>query len=387
MKFNSVFFVFVLGFVLGFLPLQQLMAQDQANDDGVPEQVIEGPSLKIMETEIDLGTIAPETEEIVGTIPIFNRGTKPLEVHKVDGPCVCFAGWEGDKLLGPQEGGMLLAKFRKSKIPSGEVTRMVRVKTNDPANEGPEVKFKFTVQRGEMEEQMRLMQEELTRVRKEVTHVRNDLKKVLEKMDIEDSHSKKKKPVDTTVYDVNIGSSPSLGPEDAPVTIVEFSDFECVYCAREFPKIKQLLNDYPGKIRVVFKHYPLKFHKKARLAHAAAELVFRLKGNDAFWKMHDMIFANPKNLEVSDLRGYAETLGLDMAEFDKVFDNQKQIDNLLKTDYIEAGRCKVTSTPTVMINGLKLAGSRTVENYKMRIDQILAATETVEEDKQVELSK
>ena len=387
MKFNSVFFVFVLGFVLGFLPLQQLMAQDQANDDGVPEQVIEGPSLKIMETEIDLGTIAPETEEIVGTIPIFNRGTKPLEVHKVDGPCVCFAGWEGDKLLGPQEGGMLLAKFRKSKIPSGEVTRMVRVKTNDPANEGPEVKFKFTVQRGEMEEQLRLMQEELTRVRKEVTHVRNDLKKVLGKMDIEDSHSKKKKPVDTTVYDVNIGSSPSLGPEDAPVTIIEFSDFECVYCAREFPKIWQLLEDYPGNIRVVFKHYPLKFHKKAKPAHAAAQLAFQQKGHEAFWEMHDMIFASPKNLEISNLRGYAESLKLDMAEFDKVLDDQTVINNMLQADYAEARRCKVTGTPTVLINGLKLAGSRTVENYKIRINQILAAAERAKQAKQIDIPK
>ena len=381
MKFTSSLFVFMLVCVLSFFSSQPLIAQDQANEDKGPQ----GPSLEIMETEIDLGTIAPDTEEVVGTIHIFNRGTEPLEVHKVDGPCVCFAGWEGDKLLQPQEGGMLLAKFRKSKIPVGDVTRMVRVKTNDPANDAAEVKFKFNVQRDQMEEQLRLIQEELARVKKEVTHVRNDLKKVLEKLDIEDSHAKKKKPVDTKVYDVNIGSSPSIGPEDAPVTIVEFSDFECVYCAREFPKIKQLLNDYPGKIRVVFKHYPLKFHKKARLAHAAAELVFRLKGNDAFWKMHDMIFANPKNLEVSDLRGYAETLGLDLAEFDKLFDNQKQIDNMTKTDYVEAGRCKVTGTPTVMINGLKLAGNRSLGNYKVRIDQILAAAEKAKQAKQIDM--
>ena len=268
--------------VFDFFPLQQLIAQDQANESGVPEQVIEGPSLEIMETEIDLGTIAPETEEIVGTIHIFNRGTEPLQVFKVDGPCACFAGYEGDKLLGPQEGGMLLAKFHKSKIPSGDITRMVRVKTNDPQNSAVEVHFKFTVQRSRMEEQLKLIQDELARVRKELNSVRGDLKKVLDKMDIDASDSKKKKPdtPDTKVYDVNIGSSPWIGPEDAPVTIVEFSDFECVYCAREYPKIKQLLNDYPGKIRVVFKHYPLKFHKKAKPAHAAAELAFRQKGNE-----------------------------------------------------------------------------------------------------------
>jgi protein-disulfide isomerase len=373
MKFTSYFSALALACLLSFFTSQQLLAQDAPNKDISSEQVTEGPSLQVMETEIDLGMIAPETKEIVGAIDIFNRGTKPLEVYKVDGPCACFAGYEGDEVVHPQEGGMLLAKFEKSKIPAGDVTRMVRVKTNDPVNDAVEVKFKFTVQRGEMEEQLRLLREELARVRKEVTHVRNDLEKVLDKMNIQPAHSKKKKPIDTTIYDVNIGASPTLGPEDAPVTIIEFSDFECVYCVREFPKIKKMIEDYPGKIRVVFKHYPLKFHKKAKPAHAAAELAFREQGNDAFWQMHDMIFANPKNLEISDLRGYAESLDLDMEEFDKVMDDPIKINNMLQADYAEAKKCNVTGTPTVMINGLKLAGNRSLDNYKVRIDQILAA--------------
>ncbi|MHC4961737.1 MAG: DsbA family protein [Planctomycetota bacterium] len=375
MKFTLFFSAFVLACLLTLFPSQQLIAQDAPNKDAASERVIEGPSLEIMETQIDLGTIAPETKEIVGTIHIFNQGTKPLEVYKVDGPCACFAGYEGDEVVQLQEGGMLLAKFEKSKIPAGDVTRMVRVKTNDPVNDAVEVKFSFTVQRGEMEEQLRLLREELTRVRKEVTHVRNDLEKVLDKMNIEPGHSKKKKPVDTTVYDVNIGASPTLGPADAPVTIVEFSDFECIYCAREFPRIKKMLNDYPGKLRVVFKHYPLKFHKKAKPAHAAAELAFQEQGNNGFWQMHDMIFANPKDLEIATLRGYAETLGLDMKKFDEVINDPEQINNMLQADYAEAKKCKVTGTPTVMINGLKLAGNRSIGNYKARIDRILAASE------------
>jgi protein-disulfide isomerase len=375
MKFTLFFSAFVLACLLTLFPSQQLIAQDAPNKDAASERVIEGPSLEIMETQIDLRTIAPETKEIVGTIHIFNQGTKPLEVYKVDGPCACFAGYEGDEVVQPQEGGMLLAKFEKSKIPAGDVTRMVRVKTNDPVNDAVEVKFSFTVQRGEMEEQLRLLREELTRVRKEVTHVRNDLEKVLDKMNIEPGHSKKKKPVDTTVYDVNIGASPTLGPADAPVTIVEFSDFECIYCAREFPRIKKMLNDYPGKLRVVFKHYPLKFHKKAKPAHAAAELAFQEQGNNGFWQMHDMIFANPKDLEIATLRGYAETLGLDMKKFDEVINDPEQITNMLQPDYAEAKKCKVTGTPTVMINGLKLAGNRSIGNYKARIDRILAASE------------
>ncbi|MHC5000440.1 MAG: DsbA family protein [Planctomycetota bacterium] len=372
MKFTSVIIVLVLTVTISVYSPQQLIAEDRSKQDDVPQQGIEGPSLEIMEPEIDLGEIPPETEDIVGTIHIFNRGTEPLHIYKVDGPCTCFAGYEGDDLLQPQEGGMLLAKFHKNKLPAGESTRMVKVTTDDPQSDEAEVKFTFNVQRGETEEQLRLIREELVRVRKEVALVRNDLKTVLDSKHINGSDSRKRKPVDMTVYDVKIGSSPMLGPDDAPVTIVEFSDFECVYCTHEFPKIRQLLEDYPGKIRVVFKHYPLKFHKKAKPAHAAAELAFQQKGNDAFWKMHDMIFATPRKFEVTDLRGYAESLGLDMAEFDRVLDDPAQTNNLLQADYAEAKRCNVTGTPTVLINGLKLSGGRSLPNYKDRIDQILA---------------
>jgi len=111
---------------------------------------------------------------------------------------------------------------------------------------------------------------------------------------------------DTTIYEVPIGSSPFLGPKDAPVTIVEFTDLRCPFCAREFPKIQQILQEYPDQVRFVFKHYPLNIHKKAPTAHAAVELALQEKGPDAFGFMHDMIFENPKKLEFADLRGYAK---------------------------------------------------------------------------------
>ena len=101
--------------------------------------------------------------------------------------------------------------------------------------------------------------------------------------------------------------------------------------------------------------------------------LFGKKAMRAFWKIHDMIFASPKNLEISDLRGYAESLKLDMAEFDKVLDDQTVINNMLQADYAEARRCNVTGTPTVLINGLKLAGNRSIDNYNTRIDEVLAA--------------
>jgi len=183
------------------------------------------------------------------------------------------------------------------------------------------------------------------------------------------------KEAETMVYDIEIGSSPVRGPADAPVTIVEFADFQCPFCVREWPKIKKVLDDYAGKVRLVFKHYPLSFHNKAKPVHAAAEFANLTKGAEAFWKMHDMVMANPKNLEPPTLRGYAESIGLDLDEFDRLMGDTARIDELLETDFADARDYAVHATPTVFINGLKLA-PRTPENYKARIDQILAESTT-----------
>jgi protein-disulfide isomerase len=329
-----------------------------------------GPAIEIVEKRIDLGDIPLETETIEGVILFINTGDEPLRVNKVDGPCVCFAGYSGDKILQPEQGGEIQVKFTKSKIPAGQVKRMVRVKTNDPVNDAVEVYFHFNVQRDPLEEELRKLNDEVSKLHKELKAVRSDLKKVLDELNADTKKQASKKTPDTTVYDVNIGSSPTLGPKDAPVTIVEFSDFQCPYCVREYPKLKQLLEKYPDKVRVVFKHYPLKFHKKAKPVHAAAELAKIQGGEEKFWKFHDMIMDKPKALEITDLRGYAQKLDMDLAMFDKVVADEKQIDQLLKTDMAEAGKCKVTGTPTVFINGLKMS-KRGINDYKARIDQIL----------------
>ncbi|MCH9022905.1 MAG: thioredoxin domain-containing protein, partial [Planctomycetes bacterium] len=162
-------------------------------------------------------------------------------------------------------------------------------------------------------------------------------------------------PVDSVVYDINIGSSPVMGPKDAPVTIVEFSDFECVYCAREYPTIKQVLEAYPGKIRFVFKHFPLRIHKKAKPAHVAAEYALREGGNDAFWFVHDKMINNPLKIDLPDLRGYLKELELDLTGFDQIVASPSAISDYLRADFIEASKCQVQGTPTILINGVKLA--------------------------------
>lgn len=183
-------------------------------------------------------------------------------------------------------------------------------------------------------------------------------------------HGGQKPPADTTVYPVMEGNSPVLGSAAAPVMIVYFADLECPYCAREYPKLRQIQQEYPDKVCLVFKHYPLSFHKNAPYAHAACVLAQQKLGSAGFWQMQDLIMANPKKLAVADLRAYAEQLGLDLAAFDAVMADPQKITPLIMVDQPEAAKCKVNGTPTVLINGLKLE-DRSPEGYKTRIDGIL----------------
>ena len=199
------------------------------------------------------------------------------------------------------------------------------------------------------------------------------------------TQAKKKREPDLKVYDVKIGSSPVLGPKDAPVTIVEWVDLQCPYCAREYPKIKEIRKAYPESVRVVFKHFPLSFHAKAKPIHAVTELARRELGDGGFWQMHDMIIdadrkgivpstdpKDPTTFDYSVLRGYAERLGMNLDQFDAVVGNKGRMDAMMAPDMAEGRRCGVRGTPTVMINGLKLT-DRSIAGYKAQIDQILKA--------------
>jgi len=217
-------------------------------------------------------------------------------------------------------------------------------------------------------EQLETIQLEVTELRNQIMYVRRDIKKLQSTQAVRPTTNRP--PPDTTVYQIAMGDSPVLGAKEAAVTIVEFGDFQCPYCIREFPKIQQILKQYPDQVRFVLKHYPLRFHKKAPPAHAAAELARREQGPKAFWKMQDLIMANPKKLEISDLRDHAKTLNLDLQQFDSVMADPEKINDLLKADLAEAKKCKVRATPTVLINGLKMT-NRTLAGYQSRINQLL----------------
>ena len=247
------------------------------------------PLIAVAEKEIDLGDVDPADSEIVGTLFFFNNGGKPLQIRKVNGPCNCFAGYSGDKLIQPGDGGAIDVRFDKSKLPMGESRRLVRIETNDPKHRVEEVYFTFNIERDPMQEELRLVRSELRAVRHELHLLQTDIKKLVGSGTV--AKKAAPRPVDTTVYAINIGDSPTIGPKDAPVTIVAFTDLQCPYCVREYPKLMQVVHDYQDKVQIVFKHRPLAFHKKAKPVHAAVELAKIEGGSEGFWKMHDLIMA------------------------------------------------------------------------------------------------
>ncbi|MHC4089218.1 MAG: DsbA family protein [Planctomycetota bacterium] len=214
---------------------------------------------------------------------------------------------------------------------------------------------------------------ELAAVKAELKAIRGDLRKVLTELAAVKAAQGKARPAqrkpDTTVYNIDLGDSPIRGPKDAPVTIVEYASFACGWCIKEYPTLQKVMAAYPNDVRWVFKHYPM--WDRAKPSHAAAALAHQQKGNDGFWQMHDKISeGGTKKLDTPSLRGYAESMGMDLAEFDEVMADTAKLGVLAMKDTPTAKNYKVTGTPAVFINGLRL-GPRGLDNYKARIDAIL----------------
>ncbi|MHC4154973.1 MAG: thioredoxin domain-containing protein [Planctomycetota bacterium] len=340
---------------------------------GANTEPIEGPALEIERTVVDLGRIPADRNEIVGEVRISNPGNEPLQIRDISGADTSFAGFTGTRFLSPGQQGKLQIKFDPAKIPTGPTRRRATVQTNDPKRPRTQVYFRFDLRRNATEEQIWILRTELSALREDVRGLRRDLDGLARTVrSAKAAPRQEQKPPATAACDVAVASSPVLGPNDAPVTIVEFVDFQCPYCIREWPKVKRILKEYPGRVRVVFKHFPLRFHTKARPAHAAAELAHRQGGAELFWKMHDMIIAQPKKLDIADLRQHASALNMKLTTFDQVMADANKITELLSADLAEARKCGVRGTPTVLINGVKLT-NRTYSNYRSRVEQILTA--------------
>ena len=169
------------------------------------------------------------------------------------------------------------------------------------------------------------------------------------------------------VFDISDEGSPFMGPENAPVTIAVFDDYECGYCARMEATFSQLLARYPQKLKLVIKHYPLRNHPRAREA-AIAAIAAHLQGK--FWEVHSQIFANQKDLSPQTLDQIAESFGLDMVQFKQDLLSQEVL-ALIVRDVREGQRIGVTGTPTIFING-KHVTDRSFRNLSNLIEQELA---------------
>jgi protein-disulfide isomerase len=161
---------------------------------------------------------------------------------------------------------------------------------------------------------------------------------------------------------------PARGPEKAKVTIVEFSDFECPFCSRAMETVDKVMEAYPGKVRLVFRHFPLEFHKKAPKAAEAA-----LCANDQgkFWEYHNQLFANQQKLEPEQLKEHATAVGLDAAKFSECLDGGKMA-SAVQTDMAAGKKLGINGTPAFFINGVMLSGAQPIDEFKRIIDQELA---------------
>lgn len=165
------------------------------------------------------------------------------------------------------------------------------------------------------------------------------------------------------------GDRPSFGPEDAPFTIVEYSDFECPYCSQAAKTVTQLKEKYGDKVRFVFRQYPLPFHKNAQLA-AEASLAAHAQGK--FWPFHDKLFENQRALSREDLEKYAEEVGLDMAKFKKALDEHTYADEV-KADMELGEKVGVSGTPTMMVGVHRVQNPTDVASVSAIVDRELGA--------------
>lgn len=165
---------------------------------------------------------------------------------------------------------------------------------------------------------------------------------------------------------------PQWGSPDAPVTIVTVSDFQCPFCSRVEPTLKQVRDTYgPKKVRMIWKNNPLPFHNNARPAAEASMAVFGLKGSEAFWKFHDAAFANQQALTPENYEKWAAEAGVDKAKFKEALASKKYSAKI-DEDMTLSNKIGANGTPAFRINGVTVSGAQPFDKFKEVIDAQLA---------------
>jgi len=168
---------------------------------------------------------------------------------------------------------------------------------------------------------------------------------------------------------VEVGNAPVLGPKNAPVTIVLWSDFQCPYCGKVEPTLQQLRDEYKGKIRIAWKNQPLSFHPNAM---PAAEAAMAADEQGKFWEFHDALFKRQNELGPALYDEVAKQVGLDMNRFHASLEGHKHAAQI-KADMAAGSALGADGTPTFFVNGKKLVGALPIDSFKQVIDAELAA--------------
>ncbi len=177
-------------------------------------------------------------------------------------------------------------------------------------------------------------------------------------------------PSPAPVIEVSADDDPVKGSEDAPVTIIEFSDFECPFCARFYSQtLSQIEKNYidTGKVKLVYRDFPLSFHQEAQPAAEASECADE---QGKFWEMHDKIFENQQLISDSSYKQWATEMGLDTEQFNECLDSGKYASEVQK-DFADGQAYGVSGTPAFFINGTKLIGAQPYSKFEEVIENAL----------------
>ena len=181
-------------------------------------------------------------------------------------------------------------------------------------------------------------------------------------------------PAAETARKISLENVPSKGDPGAQVTVVEYSDFQCGYCARAANEVADFLKDYQGKVRFFYKQFPLSFHKWAEQASIASICVYD-QANEKFWKFHDVIFEKQSEIKVADaketLAGMARELGVDMKKYDKCVESE-EAKRRVASDMREGRSIGVSGTPTFVVDGFVISGGANMKAIRNAVDYRLS---------------
>lgn len=163
-----------------------------------------------------------------------------------------------------------------------------------------------------------------------------------------------------------------LGKADAPITIVEYSDFQCPFCSRAYSDaVTGIKNNYveSGKVKIVYKHFPLSFHPEAEPAALASECAAE---QGKFWEFHDKIFENQAEISTASYKKWATELGLDAAKFNTCVDSKKYLSKV-RADFVEGQQVGIQGTPGFFVEGELVSGAQPYTVFQQKIDALLAS--------------